>query len=93
MKDKDGPIRGYQDGNLRSVPKALERFGAGAVITSDPDEVSRADAMVLPGQGAQSSGWCPQGEEVGTAYRRLELSPQRSDTSQRSGKECRPYRG
>jgi glutamine amidotransferase len=55
MKDKYVAILDYQAGNLRSVQKALERFGARAVITSDPDEVSRADAMVFPGQGANDS--------------------------------------
>ena len=45
----------YQAGNLRSVQKALERSGARAVITSDPDEISRAAGMVFPGQGANDS--------------------------------------
>jgi glutamine amidotransferase len=39
-------------GNLRSVEKALEKVGAGVTVTRDPDEVRRADAMVLPGVGA-----------------------------------------
>ena len=45
----------YQAGNLRSVQKALERSGASAVITSDPEEISRAAGMVFPGQGANDS--------------------------------------
>jgi len=39
-------------GNLRSVEKALAVAGADGFVASDPDEVSRADKVVLPGQGA-----------------------------------------
>ncbi len=39
-------------GNLRSVEKALEKVGATVKVTRDPDEVRRADAVVLPGVGA-----------------------------------------
>ena len=42
----------YDAGNLRSVQRALERFGATAVITSDRGVIGDADAMVFPGQGA-----------------------------------------
>jgi len=47
----------YESGNLHSAAKAFERMsreaGAGKVIiTSDPDEVARADRIVLPGDGA-----------------------------------------
>lgn len=42
----------YGMGNLHSVGKALERAGAAVTTTSDPDGVSRADAVVLPGVGA-----------------------------------------
>lgn len=42
----------YEMGNLRSVQKALERVGAGAVITRDPDVIMGAAAAVLPGVGA-----------------------------------------
>ena len=45
----------YQAGNLRSVQKALERFGANAIVTSDPQDVARADGVVFPGQGANDS--------------------------------------
>ena len=45
----------YDAGNLRSVQRALERFGATAVITSDRKVISEADAMVFPGQGANDS--------------------------------------
>ena len=42
-------------GNLRSVEKALERVGAEVTITSDADQVARADKIVVPGQGAFGS--------------------------------------
>ncbi len=48
----------YGSGNLRSAEKALARAGAdGAsshriVVTSDPEEVMRAERVVLPGVGA-----------------------------------------
>jgi len=47
----------YESGNLHSAHKAFERMaretGAGdVVVTSDADVVSRADRLVLPGDGA-----------------------------------------
>ena len=42
----------YGAGNLRSISRALEAAGAAVSVTSDPDEIARADAVVLPGVGA-----------------------------------------
>jgi glutamine amidotransferase len=42
----------YQMGNLRSVQKGFERVGHAAVVTSDPNELAKADKIVLPGVGA-----------------------------------------
>ena len=42
----------YGIGNLRSAQKALERVGADARLTADPELVVRADGVVLPGVGA-----------------------------------------
>jgi glutamine amidotransferase len=42
----------YGMGNRRSVEKALEHVGARPLITSAPDEIRAADAVVLPGVGA-----------------------------------------
>jgi glutamine amidotransferase len=44
----------YGMGNLRSVSKAIEHVATGdsVVVTSDPDEVAKADRVVVPGQGA-----------------------------------------
>jgi imidazole glycerol-phosphate synthase subunit HisH len=41
----------YGIGNLRSAEKALQHLGADANLTSDPHEISTADAVVLPGVG------------------------------------------
>jgi glutamine amidotransferase len=42
----------YGVGNLRSVERALIHVGADPKLTGDPDELERADGMVLPGVGA-----------------------------------------
>jgi glutamine amidotransferase len=42
----------YGMGNLRSVQKAFEHLGHGAVVTAEPDAVDRAAKVVLPGVGA-----------------------------------------
>jgi glutamine amidotransferase len=39
-------------GNLRSVARALEHAGAKPRISTDPDEVRRADRIVVPGVGS-----------------------------------------
>lgn len=39
-------------GNLRSVQKAFERMGHAAEISSEPERVSAAERLVLPGVGA-----------------------------------------
>ncbi len=45
-------ITDYDAGNLRSVEKALASLGEETVITRDPDEILRADKVILPGVGA-----------------------------------------
>ncbi len=42
----------YQMGNLRSVQKAIEHVGGQAIVSSNPDEIVRADKVILPGVGA-----------------------------------------
>jgi len=42
----------YGLGNLRSVTRGLEHAGANVTISSDPEAMHRADAVVLPGVGA-----------------------------------------
>ena len=42
----------YDAGNTLSVTRALEKVGARVDLTSDPERVAWADAVVLPGVGA-----------------------------------------
>lgn len=42
----------YDAGNTLSVTRALEKVGARVDLTSDPERVGAADAVVLPGVGA-----------------------------------------
>lgn len=42
----------YGMGNLWSVKNSLEFIGATAIISSDPEQVSQADCLILPGVGA-----------------------------------------
>lgn len=46
----------YGMGNLRSVQKALERLGAEAAILRQPEEITHAHKLVLPGVGAFADG-------------------------------------
>jgi glutamine amidotransferase len=43
-------------GNLASVERALNQVGAAVHLTSDPDEIRAARALVFPGQGAFGEG-------------------------------------
>ena len=42
----------YGMANLRSVQKALEKAGAAAEISGDPNRIAEADKLILPGVGA-----------------------------------------
>jgi len=44
----------YGVGNLRSVEKAFAYIGCEALVSSDPEFVSKAEGIVLPGVGAYS---------------------------------------
>ena len=45
-------IADYAIGNLGSVTKGFRRAGADVLLTGDPEALRRADALVLPGDGA-----------------------------------------
>ncbi len=45
----------YNSGNIMSVKVALERLGHRAVITSDPEVISIADKVIIPGVGEARS--------------------------------------
>lgn len=42
----------YDAGNMKSVEKALQFLGQETVVTRDPDEIYRADGVILPGVGS-----------------------------------------
>jgi glutamine amidotransferase len=42
----------YDAGNLRSVQRALQAVGQRPLVTSEPRDVERAEALVLPGVGS-----------------------------------------
>lgn len=41
----------FRAGNLTSVKKAFDHLGAETVVTSNPEQVAKADKIVLPGVG------------------------------------------
>ncbi len=41
----------YDAGNVKSVEKAIEKLGGKYVLTSDPNVIEKADAVILPGVG------------------------------------------
>ncbi|MEJ7914298.1 MAG: imidazole glycerol phosphate synthase subunit HisH [Chitinophagaceae bacterium] len=41
----------YNAGNVQSVLYALERLGAEAIVTADPEEIRAADKVIFPGVG------------------------------------------
>ncbi|MGY3087148.1 glutamine amidotransferase [Hymenobacter sp. UYAg731] len=45
----------YKGGNVQSVLFALERLGAQATLTADPEVLRRADKVLFPGEGEASS--------------------------------------
>lgn len=45
----------YNSGNIMSVQVALKRLGHDAVITDDPDLISRAEKVIIPGVGEAGS--------------------------------------
>lgn len=46
----------YGIGNIASVSRAIQHFGAEARLTDNPDEIINATRLVLPGVGAFSKG-------------------------------------
>ena len=46
----------YDAGNIKSVEKALLSLGQSAVITREPEDILKADGVVLPGVGAFGDG-------------------------------------
>lgn len=42
----------YDAGNIKSVEKALVHLGADVIVTREPEEILKADKVILPGVGA-----------------------------------------
>ena len=59
-------IADYGMGNLHSVKKGLENVGADVFVSSDPAEIIKAEAIVLPGVGAYDDA-CIRLKETGVA--------------------------
>lgn len=45
----------YKCGNLQSVKNALERLGAGYVVTASEEVIRKADRVILPGVGSAAT--------------------------------------
>ena len=45
----------YGSGNLHSVQKILEKFGALTAITDNPNDIANSDVLVFPGQGSNDT--------------------------------------
>lgn len=45
----------YDAGNIRSVQKALELYGAKALVTNNCHDIQTAEGLVFPGQGSHDS--------------------------------------
>ena len=45
----------YEAGNIRSLRNGLERVGASAELTADPETIRQADKVIFPGVGEASS--------------------------------------
>ena len=56
MATSEIAILDYGLGNLRSVIRGLEAAGARPKITNDPETISSADGLLLPGVGAFAEG-------------------------------------
>lgn len=70
MKRVKIDIIDYGMGNLQSVRNALERLGCEVGVSSDPQSIGNADALVLPGVGAF-------GEAMGNLQQRNLVAPLR----------------
>ena len=53
---KEITIIDYGMGNLRSVQKKIQSVGGIANISSEPDEISKARKLILPGVGHFAKG-------------------------------------
>ncbi len=52
MKASEVTVVDYRTSNLLSITKALQKVGAEVKLTQSPDDIAKADRLVLPGVGA-----------------------------------------
>jgi len=55
MANEGTVIVQYNAGNIQSVLYALERIGASAIVTDDPDKINQAQRVIFPGVGEAST--------------------------------------
>jgi glutamine amidotransferase len=55
MANEGTVIVQYNAGNIQSVLYALERIGASAIVTDNPDEIMQAERVIFPGVGEAST--------------------------------------
>ena len=41
----------FKLGNIRSIKNKLEKFGINSIISSNPEELEKAEKIILPGVG------------------------------------------
>lgn len=46
----------YSMGNVASIARMLKKLGIDSILTRDPDEISAAEKLILPGVGAFDTG-------------------------------------
>lgn len=46
----------YNMGNLGSIKNMIKKIGSNAIISSDPEDILKADKLILPGVGAFDNG-------------------------------------
>lgn len=81
MKASEVTVLDYRTSNLLSITKALQNVGAKVKLTQSPDDVVKADRLVLPGVGA-----------FGAAMRNIDLLGVRESLVE-FGKSGRPLMG
>ena len=55
MESKSIVVIDYNAGNVQSVLFALKRLGINAIVSYDPDVITKADKVIIPGVGEASS--------------------------------------
>lgn len=56
MNSKTVMVVDYNLGNIYSIRRALEHLGCTVIVSGDPDEISVANLLILPGVGAFAEG-------------------------------------